>query len=134
MRAAFQAAHRARFGFDPGDAALVIEAAEAEAVGAAADLTEPALPEAARPEARDRGGAGRAGLPRRRLGRGAVRAARGAAPGDRLSGPAVLVEPHTSILVEPGWRARITAHDHVELARVEPRPRRGGGRGRGPTR
>ena len=26
MRAAFQAAHRARFGFDPGDAALVIEA------------------------------------------------------------------------------------------------------------
>ena len=30
--------------------------------------------------------------------------------------------PHTSILVEPGWRARITAHDHVRLARIEPRP------------
>ena len=26
MGAAFQAAHRARFGFDPGEAALVIEA------------------------------------------------------------------------------------------------------------
>ena len=37
------------------------------------------------------------------------------APGDRLSGPAVLVEPHTSILVEPGWQARVTGHDHVEL-------------------
>jgi 5-oxoprolinase (ATP-hydrolysing) len=36
----------------------------------------------------------------------------------------VLVEPHTSILIEPGWRARITAHDHVELVRVAPRPRR----------
>ena len=35
----------------------------------------------------------------------------------------MLVEPHTSILVEPGWRARITAHDHVELTRVAPRPR-----------
>ena len=30
------------------------------------------------------------------------------APGTRLAGPAVLVEPHTSILVEPGWEARIT--------------------------
>ena len=29
-------------------------------------------------------------------------------PGDRVSGPAVLVEPHTSILVEPGWQARVT--------------------------
>ena len=44
------------------------------------------------------------------------------APGARLAGPAVLVEPHTSILVEPGWEARITAHDHVELRRVVPRP------------
>ena len=35
MQAAFQAAHRARFGFDPGDAPLVIEAAQAEAVGRA---------------------------------------------------------------------------------------------------
>ena len=42
MRAAFQAAHRARFGFDPGDAALVIESAQVEAVGEAADLTEAA--------------------------------------------------------------------------------------------
>ena len=49
--AAFQAAHRARFGFDPGDAALVIEAVQAEAVGRAADLSEPELPEAERPEA-----------------------------------------------------------------------------------
>jgi 5-oxoprolinase (ATP-hydrolysing) len=28
------------------------------------------------------------------------------------------------VLIEPGWRARITAVDHVELARVEPRPER----------
>ena len=42
-------------------------------------------------------------------------------PGDRLRGPAVVVEPHTSILVEPGWQARVTAHDHVVLERVEAR-------------
>ena len=51
MRAAFQAAHRARFGFDPGEAPLVIEAAQAEAIGEAADLAEAARPEAERPEA-----------------------------------------------------------------------------------
>ena len=84
MRAAFRAAHRARFGFDPGDAALVIEAAQAEAVGAAADLSEAEREVAERPEAAVAGGAGGAGLARRRLGRGAVRAARGA--GARATG------------------------------------------------
>ena len=54
-------------------------------------------------------------------------------PGDRVTGPAVLVEPHTSILVEPGWRARITAHDHVEL-RGSRRGRGGRRWGRRPTR
>ena len=118
----FAAAHRARFGFDPGDAALVIETAEAEAIGAANTLDEPTHPEAARPEAETEtalvapvwlaGGWRDARFVRR----AALR------PGDTLTGPAVLVEPHTSILVEPGWQARITAHDHVRLARVEPRP------------
>ena len=42
-------------------------------------------------------------------------------PGDAVAGPAVVVEPHTSILVEPGWRARVTGHDHVALERVEAR-------------
>ena len=51
VKAAFQQAHRARFGFDPGEAALVIEAAQAEAIGAAADLSERAEEERERPEA-----------------------------------------------------------------------------------
>ena len=55
-------------------------------------------------------------------------------PGDRLTGPAVLVEPHTSILVEPGWRARITAHDHVELRRVGAAAASARRSGPGPTR
>ena len=122
MRAAFAAAHRARFGFDPGDAA----AGDRGGAGRGG---------------RRGGGPGRAGACRRpgaeveaalvapvflggRLGRGALRAARGAAAGGPVSGPAVLVEPHTLILVEPGWQARVTGHDHVELVRVEARPGR----------
>ena len=108
MRAAFQAAHRARFGFDPGEAALVIEAVEAEAVGEAADLTEAAATEAERPEAEVETALvapvflGGDWVEARFVRREAMR------PGDRVSGPAVLVEPHTSILVEPGWQARVT--------------------------
>ena len=122
MRAAFAAAHRARFGFDPGEAPLVIEAAGMEAVGGAADVAEPeaATPERPEPEA--------ALVAPVWLGGGWVdaRFVRRAAmaPGARLAGPAVLVEPHTVVLVEPGWQARITAHDHVELRRVVPRPER----------
>ncbi|MFO1209394.1 MAG: hydantoinase B/oxoprolinase family protein [Amaricoccus sp.] len=119
MRAAFGAAHRARFGFDPGDAALVIEAAQAEAVGEAADLAEPALPE------REGFAVEAALVAPVFLGGGWVEARfvrrEAMRPGDRVKGPAVLVEPHTSILVERGWEARITAHDHVALERVEAR-------------
>ena len=123
LKAAFRAAHGERFGCEPGDAPLIIEAAQAEAVGRAADLTEPALAEHARPEETVE-----VALTAPVFLRGAWVEARfvrreALVPGDRLTGPAVLVEPHTSILIELGWRARVTAHDHVELVRVEPRPR-----------
>ena len=120
----FRHAHRARFGFDPGAAPLVIEAVEAEAIGRAANLAEAARPEVERAEAEIEvakvapvflAGAWTEARFVRREALGA---------GDRLSGPAVLVEPHTSILVEPGWQARITAHDHVELTRIVARPAR----------
>ncbi len=124
LRAAFRQAHRRRFGFDPGDdAALVIEAVQVEAIGAAADLTETAARETSRDEADNPtaltapvylNGWRDARFVRREV----------LVPGDTLTGPAVLVEPHTSILIEPGWRARVTAHDHVELTRITPRPQR----------
>ncbi len=123
MTAAFAAAHRARFGFDPGDKPLVIEAVSAEAVGKAADLSEAAVATATRPEAAIETAAVKpvflhgAWHDARFVRRAAMR------PGDVLTGPAVLVEDHTSILIEPGWQAAITGHDHVLLKRIEARPR-----------
>ncbi len=121
LRAAFAAAHLARFGFDPGDAALVIAVAEVEAVGDAADLSDQETAEVARPET-DYATAmtapvfiGGAWVEARFVRRSAMR------PGDTLTGPAVLVEPHTAILIEPGWAGRITGHDHVLLNRVAAR-------------
>ena len=124
LQAAFAEAHRARFGFDPGEATLVIESVQVEAIGAAADLTEAETATETRSETDIataltapvflHGGWHEA----RFVTREALR------PGDTLTGPAVLVEPHTSILIEPGWQARITGHDHVELKRITARPSR----------
>ena len=125
MRDAFRRAHRARFGFDPGDGAvLVIESVQVEAVGLAADIAETEAPETERHEAAIEKAArapvflGGAWVEADFVRRAALR------PGDRLTGPAVLVEPHTSILIEPGWQARVTGHDHVLLRRIAARPRR----------
>jgi len=125
LRARFRAAHRARFGFDAGvEVALVIEAVSAEAIGRAADISEPERTLAGRDEAEIEAAghapifSGGAWHEARFVRREAMR------PGDRLSGPAVIVERHTSIVVEPGWRAEITRHDHVLLRRVTARTER----------
>ncbi|TJV17570.1 hydantoinase B/oxoprolinase family protein [Mesorhizobium sp.] len=40
-------------------------------------------------------------------------------PGNRIAGPALIIEPNQTIVVEPGWQAEITARNHVLLRRVE---------------
>lgn len=123
MRAAFAVAHAQRFGFVPGDRALIIEALSMEAIGRTADPSEPERATATRPE-----DAYPTALVAPIHTAGAWRDARfvrraDMAPGDVLTGPAVLVEDHTSIMIEDGWRAAITGHDHVKLTRIAPRPR-----------
>ena len=44
--------------------------------------------------------------------------------GAAVDGPALVIEPHQTIVVEQGWRAAITAKNHVLLTRVEPMRRR----------
>ncbi|MDE0820598.1 MAG: hydantoinase B/oxoprolinase family protein, partial [Opitutales bacterium] len=40
-------------------------------------------------------------------------------PGDALLGPALLIEPHQTLVVEPGWRAEVDASGSIVLTRVE---------------
>ncbi|MCU0907113.1 MAG: hydantoinase B/oxoprolinase family protein [Rhodobacteraceae bacterium] len=120
-RAAFEAAHAAQFGFtDPGRP-LEVETVEV-------DLSDPApsagSDTAQDPPARDvpvtervpvfTGGAWvqAAVIRRERL-----------APGDRIAGPALIVEANQTIMVEPGWSARLTPLDHLILTRATPLPR-----------
>jgi 5-oxoprolinase (ATP-hydrolysing) len=115
VRADFEAAHRARFGFVFEDKELIAEAVEVEGVGGGADIAERDHPvRAAEPEPGERrpifsgGRWHEAGIFRREA----------LKPGSRVAGPALVVEPHQTIVVEPGWRAEITGKDHVVMRRA----------------
>jgi len=43
------------------------------------------------------------------------------ASGSRIDGPALLIEPHQTVVVEPGWRAEVTASRAIVLTRAVPR-------------
>src|SRR5260370_23095059 len=42
------------------------------------------------------------------------------ASGHRVAGPAIVIEPHQTIVVEDGWRAEVTTKNHLVLTRVTP--------------
>jgi 5-oxoprolinase (ATP-hydrolysing) len=44
-------------------------------------------------------------------------------PGAIMNGPALLIEPNQTIVIEPGWRADITNRNHVLIKRVEVKAR-----------
>ncbi|MFM9815997.1 hypothetical protein ACKI16_46920, partial [Streptomyces scabiei] len=44
------------------------------------------------------------------------------APGQTVAGPAIIIEPNQTIVIEPGWGATLTGHDHLVLKRREARP------------
>jgi 5-oxoprolinase (ATP-hydrolysing) len=125
MRRAFERAHKSRFGFIDRGKALVIEAVSAEAVGGAARFAERARRAPA-------GAAPASATPSREtkiFSHGAWRKAgvfqRQALPiGASIDGPALVIDPHQTIVVEQGWRASITPKNHVVMRRVEPLPSR----------
>ena len=133
MRRAFEHAHKSRFGFVDRAKAIAIEAVSAEAVGGAARLVERARRAASVAAVADRVRDQRSRLQPARATRffshGAWREAnvylRGTLPiGAAVDGPALVIEPHQTIVVEQGWRAAITTKNHVVMTRVESLPRR----------
>jgi 5-oxoprolinase (ATP-hydrolysing) len=117
MVAAFEAAHRQQFGFVFDGKAVVIESLEVEAIGGGADVDEPA-------EATTEYDAGTAERSRF-YSHGAwhdcgVHLRGDLRRGALVRGPALIVEPHQTIVVEPGWRARLTGRDHIVLSRTGP--------------
>ena len=52
------------------------------------------------------------------------------APGHKVKGPAIVVEPHQTVVVEDGWQAELTAKNHLVLRQIKKlvRPRAAGTR------
>ena len=114
MAEAFAAAHVARFGFVDATKALTIEAVSAEAIGGGHALPlelHPLREDAPRAEAQTRFYAGGRWHEAIVFLRADVR------PGHRIAGPALLIEPNQTIVVEPGWAAAVTETDDVVLTR-----------------
>ncbi len=118
MKAAFEQAHKARFGFIDETKQLVVEAVSVEAVGGGAKFSEPVLatttaplPAPARTTRFYSGGTWHDA---------AVYTRAQLAPGHKVMGPAIVMEPHQTVVVEDGWRAEITAKNHLVLERAVP--------------
>src|SRR5262245_5014997 len=118
MKRAFEAAHKARFGFIDPAKELVVEAVSVEAVGGGAKFSEPVakttaspLPPPARTTRFYSGGGWHDA---------AVYTRDQLSPGHKVKGPAIPLEPHPAIVVEHGWQAELTAKNHLVLERVAP--------------
>ena len=122
MKAAFEKAHRSQFGFIDRNKELVVEAFSVESVGGGTKFKDKRL----------RRIGGRLPSPARRTRffsdgqwhRGAVFTRDQLAPGHKVTGPAIIVEPHQTIVVEAGWQATLTERNHLILRRVAAAPRR----------
>ncbi|WP_420640376.1 hydantoinase B/oxoprolinase family protein [Candidatus Poriferisocius sp.] len=133
--AAFEEAHRRRFGFVSPEATVVLESLQVEAVGQTtllADLSD-RPPTGTATDLSDRPPTGPSATPHPAARhqtwvdgttrstpfhhRGALR------PGARLDGPAVIVDPHSTTVVEPGWAATVAPAGELELRRRVPRHR-----------
>ena len=131
LRRAFEAEHRARYGFVVAGRGLVVEQVTVEAIGHMALIDEPELdvvPRAADEplEPADQVVMITARAPHQPPERFTTPVFERAAlrPGDRVDGPAIIVEPMTTVVVEPGWRAELSARDHLLLRRAEALPQR----------
>ena len=116
--AEFERRYRQQYGFLMPGRALVIEAVAVEAVGKAHDAAQTPLTFAPR-------AAPLAPIRHNRVFTGghvvdaAVHDRDAMVPGDAVAGPAVIREANATTVVEPGWRATLTARGDLVLERVE---------------
>lgn len=117
--AGFESAYRQRFSFLMPGKPMIVEAVSVEAIVAGDAPAEPRLAEHPQRE-----------VPRRETVRmysggqwheAALCVREDLRAGDVIDGPAIIAEKNATSVVEPGWRARITALDHIVLDRTTPR-------------
>ena len=120
--AAFEDLHRARFGFASPETAIVLESVQVEAIGRSALAESVAARPASGPSADP------CPLARHPASFGGQRIdtpfydRADLSAGAALDGPAVIVDPHSTTVIEPGWAAAVAPAGELVLHRVVPRP------------
>lgn len=116
MRASFEDAHHKQFGFISPEKTIIVEAMSVESVGGGATAAEHdeelsgTAPEAASTSRFFSSGQWHeAGIYDRQT----------MEPGQAVKGPAIIIEPTGTNIVEPGWQAEITAKRHLVMRRTE---------------
>lgn len=116
----FMEAHKQQFGFVFEDKDVVVEALEVESFGGSAEIAVDPLPPMDQDLPEDTatniytGGVWQ---------RANVYKQRGLfQSGHTLEGPALIVEPHQTIVIEPDWQATVTEHNDIILRRVRAKP------------
>jgi 5-oxoprolinase (ATP-hydrolysing) len=118
----FERLHKRRFGFLAQGKPLVVEAIEVETIGGAAAQIDAKSEEGAQGEAK-------AERHTRFYSQGAEHTAAVVLrsvmePGQTVTGPAIIIEPNQTIVIEDGWQAKVTALDHIVLTRIKALPQR----------
>ncbi len=116
MQTQFEQTYQQRYGFTMPDKALVVEAVSVETIGHTATIAEPQITQQrqvllapvattsiyTKGEWRDTPVYQRDDL----------------LPGDNILGPALIIEPTGTNVIEPGWSARLTPQNHLILNQV----------------
>jgi 5-oxoprolinase (ATP-hydrolysing) len=115
----FEAAYAQRFGFVMESKPILVEAVSVEAIGGmdtaedphleAVERTDKLEPRAVRPMY-----AGGTWHDTPVYDRADVLV------GDRIQGPAIVIEPNSTTVIDPGWRAELTERNHLVLERTQP--------------
>ncbi len=113
MIAQFEQAHRQRYGFIAENKPLIVEAISVEVIAPGDAPVEPILPN-------------RRSIPLRPTAIVQMYARNGwqatpvylredLLPGDEIGGPALIIEPTSTNVIEPGWQAQLTDRNHLIL-------------------
>lgn len=117
IQSSFEELHRQRYGFIVPGKALIVDSVSVEAIGATETVSDPVLADAvavdAKPKATVPFWAEGREWPAPVFDRIALR------PGQLVNGPAIILDPTSTTVVEPGWRIHLTERGHLVVERYQ---------------
>ncbi|TPK64673.1 5-oxoprolinase [Mesorhizobium sp. B2-4-19] len=113
----FEIAHKAQFGFVYDDKPMIVETVGVEGTEIGESSAEAYAP--AGPARVEAGASGtRRIYTEGRWHEAGIHRRENLRPSNLVAGPALIIEPNQTIVVEPGWRAEITSLNHVVIRRT----------------